>query len=309
MLPKFVILCPVYNEEAAVPLFYQRLKPVIANLAGRYSINLVFLDNASNDSTYEEILKIKKDWSSTYIVVNSRNVGYQKSLISGLRRLSGDLFVFIDIDCEDPPELILEFVRLREAGGYEVVYGQRSSRDELGVITFLRKVFYRVLRAVADEEIILDMAEFALFTDDVRKAIVAENSSFPFIRASIGRVGFSRTSVPYKRQRRITGKTKYNLSRMVIFAVAGLLASSTLFLRLPIYLLPFWLLTLWAIGYMYVGSPDPFWLVVGALAFSAYVGAVLAFIALYVARTYKNGLGYPVSFINRQKSILPDNEA
>src|SRR6516164_6801424 len=86
----------------------------------------------------------------------------------------------------------------------------------------IRRLFYRILRAFADEEIILDMAEFALFTNEVREAVITEKSSFPFIRASIGRVGFQRFAIPYTRQRRIAGSSNYNFISMAIFAIAAL---------------------------------------------------------------------------------------
>lgn len=305
---KISILCPVYNEEAAIPLFYRRLRPVLSDLGNRYEVDLVFLDNASTDGTYSQILDVRKDWPSTYVIVQSRNVGYQRSLAAGLQRVRGDLFVFIDVDCEDPPEMIGEFVERHENGGYDIVYGQRVRREESQVVSFARKVFYRVLRALADEEIILDMAEFALFTNEVREAIITENSSFPFIRGSIGRVGFERFAIPYKRQARIAGRSNYNFISMSIFAIAAILSASTLFLRLPVYILPFWVAGLVACGVFYLHQQDPFWLVAGALLFAGYVGFVLAFTALYVARTYKNGLERPNAFLNHRKSILPQED-
>src|SRR5258708_31034150 len=158
----------------------------------------------------------------------SRNVGYHASLECGLRNAVGDLLVFIDVDCEDPPEMILEFVEKYEQG-YDIVYGERVDRSESKVMKKARKFFYRLLRAVADEEILLDMAEFSLFTKEVRDAILDENTSFPFLRASIARVGFRRPAIPFKRQSRCAGRTRYDLMRMSVFAVAAMLSASTLF--------------------------------------------------------------------------------
>src|SRR2546430_14767664 len=143
--------------------------------------------------------------------------------------------------------MILEFAAKHEEG-HDIVYGERVDREESSLMKNARKVFYRILRAVADEEIILDMAEFSFFTKEVRHAILQESSSFPFLRASIGRVGFKRCAIPFKRDKRIAGATHYNLAGMAIFAIAGILSSSTLFLRLPIFILPFWLLALSSLG-------------------------------------------------------------
>lgn len=300
------ILCPVYNEDRVVPLFYARIRPVVESLSQRYAVQLVFLNNASTDNTCEEIQKLRESWPETYLIAISRNVGYQASIECGLRNVSSDLLVFVDVDCEDPPEMILQFVEKYEQG-YDIVYGERVDREESKIIKGARRIFYRLLHRVADEEIILDMAEFSLFTREVREAIVAENTSFPFIRASIGRVGFKRAAIPFKRQKRIAGRTHYNLVGMFIFAIAGILSSSTLFLRLPIFLLPLWILSLLGLGIGYIKTKSVWCLLSAMILSAAYVGTTLAFTALYVARTYKNGLQRPNAFVDHGRSLLPPN--
>ena len=236
--PVLAILCPCHNDQETVGLFFERLRPVIDSLSDRYTVKTFFLNNCSNDATLEEILKIRHTWPHVYVITFSRNVGYQRSLDAGLRNTVGDLFVFIDVDCEDPPSLIPEFLARHEEG-YDIVYGERVDREEPDWLKAARRYFYRILKGLADDEIILDMAEFGLFTAEVREAIICDENSFPFIRASIGRAGFRRYAVPFKRQQRVAGETHYNLFGMIVFGVAGILSASTLFLRLPIYLLPF----------------------------------------------------------------------
>jgi dolichol-phosphate mannosyltransferase len=301
--PLITILCPVYNEDRVVPLFFARIQPVIEKLAEHYAVHLLFLNNASNDRTSQQIEKIRDVWPATYLITMSRNVGIHASQECGLRNAVGDLFVFIDVDCEDPPEMILEFVEKYEQG-YDIVYGERVDRAEPKVIKRARKIFYRLLRAVADEDILLDMAEFSLFTKEVRDAILEENTSFPFLRAAIARVGFRRAAIPFKRQKRIAGSTHYNLIQMSMFAVGGILSASTLFLRLPIYLLPFWIVSLVGLGMGYISTHSP-WLALAAFVLSAaYIGGTAAFTALYLARTYRNGLQRPNAFIDHSRSIL-----
>jgi len=301
--PLITILCPVHNEDTVIPLFFARIQPVMEKLSEHYSVHLVFLNNASEDRTPQQIEKIREVWPATYVISMSKNVGYHASLECGLRNAAGDLFVFIDVDCEDPPEMILDFVEKYEQG-FDIVYGERVDRAESKAMKSARKLFYRLLRAVADDEIMLDMAEFSLFTREVRDAILDENTSFPFLRASIARVGFRRAAIPFKRQKRIAGNTHYNLRRMSIFAIAGILSASTFFLRLPIYLLPFWLLSLLALGIGYASTHALWMLVMAFLLFASYVGATMEFTALYVARTYKNGLHRPNAFIDRSRSVL-----
>jgi dolichol-phosphate mannosyltransferase len=302
-LPVLAILCPVHNEQAVVPLFFARILPVLRELAG-YQARLVFLNNASTDETLAAIARLSAEWPQTFVISMSRNVGYQASLECGVRHVAADVYAIIDVDCEDPPEMIAQFVRHHEAG-FDIVYGERVDRPEPRLLKSARKFFYRVLQKIADEDIVLDMAEFSLFSREVRDAIIDDRSSFPFLRASISRVGFRRLAIPFTRQRRIAGEAHYNLLGMSIFAVAGLLASSTLLLRLPVYLLPFWVLALAGLGIWAVAAHSAWVALAGVLLFAAYVGAAIAFTALYVARAYKNGLQRPNAVIDRRLSMLP----
>jgi polyisoprenyl-phosphate glycosyltransferase len=297
------ILVPVFNEEQCVPLFFDRLRPVLESLNESYQVLLVFLNNASTDGTLAAIAKVRDRHPETYVITLSRNVGYQRSLEFGLKQCHADLFVFIDADCEDPPEMIRDFVD-KHRTGFDIVYGERIDRSEAIVLKVIRKFFYRILRAIADEDIVLDMAEFSLITAEVRNAIIADHSSYPFIRASIGRVGYRRYGIPYRRQPRIAGSTHYNLWRMTTFAIGGLLAASTLLLRVVVYALPVWMVAmLWLTWHAALGHAGYLaWLIF--LGF-AYCGGAAGFVCLYLARVYKNTLGRPNAFLDHRQSQLP----
>jgi dolichol-phosphate mannosyltransferase len=303
-LQQLSIICPVFNEERVIPLFFERIKPVIERLSARYSVELLFLNNASTDGTYPIIEALREEHPFVFVITLSSNVGYQRSLECGLRNVRGDVMVFIDVDCEDPPEMILEFVARYEQG-FDIVYGERVDREETRALKMLRNLFYHVIRRVADDDIILYMAEFSLFTSEVRDALLCDRSSFPFIRSSIARVGFHRIGIPYKRERRIAGETHYNLFGMSVFAVAGVLASSTLALRLPIYFFPFWLAATAALGAWGIVTGNAWLHLANAVLAATYLGGTAAFTALYVARTYKNGLGRPNYVIHRRYTHLP----
>lgn len=301
--PILAIICPVHNEEKVIPLFYERMRPVMDQLSREYCVNLVFSNNCSTDGTLAAIETIRKKANDVYVISLSANVGFQRSIECSMRNCKGDLFACIDVDCEDPPEMLIEFVKAHEQG-YDIVYGERADREEPKYVIFLRKVFYRLLRAMADEEVILDMAEFCLMTKEVRDAIINDNSSYPFIRASIGRVGFHRRGIVYKRHKRIAGQSHYNFVRMTEFAVAGILSSSTLLLRIPIFALPLWLALMLILPSCYLLTDNRWFLVACFFAFATFLGSTVSFIALYVARVVKNTLGRPNFVIDKKRSTM-----
>jgi dolichol-phosphate mannosyltransferase len=149
------------------------------------------------------------------------------------------------------------------------------------------------------------MAEFCLITAEVRNAILEDSTSFPFLRASIGRIGFARKGIPYKRHARVAGKTHYNIVGMTIFAIAGILSASTLALRIAAYSFPFWTALMIAIAISAWLSPGnwqiPALLVTGLI----FIGFTVTATGLYVARIYKDGLGRPNAIVRRGLSILP----
>ncbi len=298
--PTLTIMTPVNNEEKALPEFFKRVYGVREKLKERYNVELLFTNNASTDRTLALINELRAEHPWVYVVTMTRNFGYKGSLECGLRSAKGDLFAFIDVDLEDRPEMILDFLRYHEEEGYDIVYGERADRTEPTHINFLRKVFYRTLQAFADEDIILDMAEFSLFTLEVREAMIQEKTAYPFVRASIARVGFKRKGIPYKRDPRIGGVSHFPPKSMVTFAIAAILSTSTLFVKLPVYLFPIWFLAIIALSVWRVYNESR-WIDAGIITMCcAYFGLSLAFAALYVGRCYKASLRRPNYIISKK---------
>ena len=304
--PLLTVIVPVFNEAETIPLFFNRIEPVLSRVAESYRVNLLFLNNASTDKSFEVISNIRQSVKFVYLITLSSNVGYQKSIECGLRNAKGNIFVVIDVDCEDPPELILQFIDHYDKG-FDLVYGLRADRSENEIMKLCRKFFYHIVRGVSDDEILLYMAEFALLTSEVRDATIASLDSFPFLRSSMARVGFSRIGISYKRQPRIAGETHYNLYGMMVFAVASILSSTTLPLRLPLYLMPMWALGSTSLVWAYSISGNYVYLLLLTIMSCIYIGGTLSAIALYLARTYKNGLQRPNYFIHKRYSFLQES--
>lgn len=294
------MIIPTRNEERNVPYFYERARAGLDRLDLDW--NIVFLNNASEDGSLEEMLKLRARDPRVRIITLSRDFGYHAALVAGLSVLDGDYYAIVDADCEDPPELLVDFYKaLRE--GAQVAYGVRSNRDEPGLITFGRKLFYLANRRVADSEIVMWMGEFSMMTRQVRDALISPRTTFPFIRAEMGYVGFARTGIPYLRAKRTHGQSHYNLWRMSRFAMAGILSGSTFPLRFVLYLAAF-------LGAAFPAAVALFRLSADAAArLAVFVGLYfllvsVPFIALYLARAYKNGVARPVFVVDRTKTYL-----
>lgn len=300
------IICPVYNEQDNIIMFYERIRKVIELLNHQYEFEIIFTNNRSTDNSYKIICELHRHDKRVRLLTFSRNFGYQASILAGLTHASGDASVVIDVDCEDPPELIHQFIKKWEEG-YDVVYGIRKKRQENKVIQWMRNFFYWMLHKFGDYEVVMNMAEFSLITRDVRREILNNKSTFPFLRTEIGYTGFDRIGVDYIRQSRQHGKTHYNFLGMSAFAIGGILSSSTFFLRLSaligMFLLPMNLVLLFLdLTEKYSKAFEI--LVTLDLLYLVFFMAVLS---IYNARIYKDGVQRPVFIVDWKYSFLENS--
>jgi glycosyltransferase involved in cell wall biosynthesis len=300
MKNKICFITPVFNEEKSIPLFLERIDDLINKLSNDYEIEVFFSNNSSTDRTLDlikESANINKNYSIKYITL-SRNFGYQNSLTAALENSTADYYFIVDVDCEDPPELIIEFIHLHKNLNYDLIYGRRVDRVENPIIKYFRKIFYYLLKLTADAKINLYMAEFSFFNHDFKTAIIECKSNFQFLRSDFSYVGFSQFGYNYKRHVRIAGKTKYNFYQMFVFAVAGILSSSTFPLRIISYFsLVLLFFTTLALFNIFPSNILKF-------LFFIYVTYSIAFIGLYTARMYKSILKKPLYFIDKKKSNI-----
>jgi polyisoprenyl-phosphate glycosyltransferase len=309
-LPLVAIVCPVFNEERSVEPFYARLCKALQELESRVRIELLFINNRSTDRTLEIILGLQQRDPRVQVITLARNFGYQASITAGMRHARGDCIVNIDVDCEDPPEMIPRFVD-KWLEGADIAYGIRHQREEFVLMHLARKLFYRVIRGIADHDIVLDMAEFFLVDKRVRDAALASRSTYPFVRGQVGFAGFRREGIRYKRERRMIGESHYNLAGAIRFGMAGILSSSTLLLRLLAYV---------ALVVVPLDFAAAAWIALDgqilefALAQRILVAVVLmhlgwfvlafGMLGIYLARVYKDTMGLPLYIVDDKQSSL-----
>lgn len=228
------LVVPVFNEEAAIPLFVDRVGPILA--ATGLATEIVFVDDGSRDGTVEAVAAARAADPSIKLLSLSRNFGKEAALTAGLEWASGDAVIPMDVDLQDPPELIHEFVRLWR-DGFDVVFGQRVARDsDAGAKRMSAGLFYRLFNAVAAQPIDENAGDYRLMSRRVVNDILKLRERNRFMKGLFSWVGYKSAAVPYDRPARAAGDTKFNYWKLWNFALDGITSFSTAPLRIWTYI-------------------------------------------------------------------------
>jgi glycosyltransferase involved in cell wall biosynthesis len=224
------VIVPCMNEEAVIFETHQRLTQVLEG-AGIF-FELLYVDDGSTDTTPSILRVLQQRDSRVRVIRFSRNFGHQIAITAGLEHAKGDAMVIIDADLQDPPEVIAKFLKKWEEGN-DVVYGVRAERDgETAFKLWTAKIFYRLINRLSDTRIPLDTGDFRLLDRKVVDALLSMPERDRYIRGMISWLGFSQCAVPYHRDARTAGVTKFSMWRMLHFATDGVVSFSILPLRL-----------------------------------------------------------------------------
>jgi len=227
----FVIPC--FNEEENVKYVYEALKAIASKLKN-YECEFVYVDNGSLDNTRGEIKKLTRKDSNVIGVFLSRNFGPESSVHAGLDHINGDAAIIYESDLQDPPELVLKFVKKWEEG-YDVVLGVRTKIEDNFAMTFFRTSFYKILKAVSDIEIPVNSGSYSLMTRRVVDSMQSLPEKFRMMRGLRAWVGFKTAYITYHRRKRVRGKSSYNFFRYVKHAERSFFGFSYLPLDIMIY--------------------------------------------------------------------------
>jgi len=202
------IIVPVYKEEMNIQPFLARLEPVLQNLQRTYEI--IFCLDPSPDHTEEVITKEMERNPRIKLMVFSRRFGQPSATMAGLLHSKGDVAAVIDVDLQDPPELI-EKMYQKLSAGYEVIYARRISRKgETLFKRFITFMGYKIINRLTDVQIPRNTGDFRLMTRRVIEELRRLNESHGFLRGLVAYVGFKQTFIDYDRDERFTGKGHYN---------------------------------------------------------------------------------------------------
>jgi dolichol-phosphate mannosyltransferase len=230
MNPVFSVVAPVYNERESLAAFCARTLDVMERLGQPFELLLV--DDGSSDGTAELLRALATHDSRVRVARLSRNFGHQLALTAGMDLARGQAVITLDSDLQDPPELIPQLVAKWRAGG-EVVYAQRTRRR--GETLFKRATataFYRLLRCLTALDIPPDTGDYRLLDRSVVDALGQLRERRRFLRGLTVWAGYRQLAVPYERQERYAGSTKYPLRKMLALATDAITSFSDAPLRL-----------------------------------------------------------------------------
>lgn len=227
------IVIPVLNEEESVDPFVDAVAPLLD--ATGASWELIFVDDGSTDQTINILLARRRRNPQIRIVKLSRNFGKEAALAAGLDHAAGDMVAVMDVDMQDPPELLTEMVaRWRE--GYDVVYGRRVQRtNDSALKRMTARRFYKLFNQISDAPIPDNVGDFRLMDRSVVEALKRLPERVRFMKGLFSWVGFKSIAVDYERPARFAGQTKFRYWRLWNFALDGITSFSTVPLRIWTY--------------------------------------------------------------------------
>lgn len=225
------IVIPVFNEEKNISPLLDRLLPIVKD----YTYEILFVSDGSTDKTVDEINKIAKTNPHIKLVSFYRNFGHQMALTCGYRFSKGDCVITIDADLQDPPEIIHEMISKWQSGA-KVVYAKRKTRE---VDSFFKKktaaFFYNIINFLSETPIPDEVGDFRLLDKEIVLFLNNLPEQSRFLRGLVAWGGYPAEYVYFKREKRHMGETHYTLSRMINFAMEGIISFSTKPLRLASY--------------------------------------------------------------------------
>lgn len=249
-MKKISIVVPVYNEQDNLKEFHKRITAIMNDTG--YDYNLVFVDDGSKDSSAFILKQLVEEDEHVEAYLLSRNYGHQMALTCGLDNADGDAVITMDGDLQHPPELLPELIRLWE-GGSEIVMTKRLATEDAGFLKNITSAcYYKLINIMSKVEITPGGSDFRLMDKKAVEAFRLYRERARFIRGMVSTLGFNVSVVEFVAPPRFAGHSKFNLHKMLHFALDGITAFSNLPLRWAFYLgLFFGLCSLLLLGHVF----------------------------------------------------------
>ena len=226
-MDKITLVVPCYNEEEVLPKFYDEVCRVAGEMSGQ-EFEFLFVDDGSRDKTLSILKELRKKDKRVRFLSFSRNFGKEAGLYAGLQNATGDYVAVLDADLQDPPELLQEMYRSLKEENYDCAATRRVSRQgEPPIRSFFARTFYKLIRKISKTEIVDGARDFRLMSRRMVEAVLSMGEYNRFSKGIFGWVGFDTKWIEYKNVERAGGQTKWSFWSLLVYALDGIIAFST----------------------------------------------------------------------------------
>jgi len=232
-MKKLTIVVPCYNEEKALPFFVEEMSIQAKNI--QYDIEYLFVNDGSKDKTLNVLLDLKKKYDHlNFNIINfSRNFGKEAGMLAGLKNSTGDLVVMMDADMQDPPRLLPKMIEIIENNDVDSVATYRVTRKgEPPIRSFFARKFYAIINKISEIDIVDGSRDYRLMSRRMVDAILDMSEYHRFSKGIFVWVGFSTQYLEYENVERVAGETKWSFWKLLMYAIEGIVAFTTVPLRL-----------------------------------------------------------------------------
>lgn len=225
-MDKISIIVPCYNEEEAIKIFYDKITEVSSRVEADFEY--IFVNDGSKDKTLEIVREYAKMDSRVRYISFSRNFGKEAAMYAGLQASEGDYVAIMDVDLQDPPDLIPEMYNTLLEKEYDCVATKRKTRKgENPIISFFSRLFYKIINKMTKTEIVDGARDYRLMTRQMVNSILEVTEYNRFSKGIFSWVGFNTKWLAYDNIERSAGKTKWNFWKLFLYALDGITAFST----------------------------------------------------------------------------------
>lgn len=222
------LVVPCYNEQDAIPLFYKEILKVSKEFGESLEFEIVFVDDGSKDSTLQVIRDLNLTDERVKYISFSRNFGKESAMYAGLEKSKGDFVAIMDVDLQDPPELLLGMYKGIVEEGYDCVATRRVSRKgEPPIRSFFARCFYSLINKISNTEIVDGARDYRLMTRQMVNSILEMKECNRFSKGIFSWVGYNTKWLEYENVERAAGETKWSFWKLLIYSLDGIVAFST----------------------------------------------------------------------------------
>lgn len=226
-MKKLSVIVPCYNEQEAVPLFYQAFVKETADMP--VCFELMFVDDGSTDQTMAALRELSEKDERVHYISFSRNFGKESAMFAGMENATGDYVAIMDVDLQDPPALLPDMLRGIEQEGYDCVATRRVTRKgEPKIRSAFARAFYRLINRISKTEVVDGARDFRLMTRQMVDAILSLREVSRFSKGIFSWVGFNTKWLEYENVERVAGQTKWSFWKLLLYSLDGIIGFSTM---------------------------------------------------------------------------------